>query len=238
MALNFSDVQKKLCAALLNGPLSLETLAERTQMKHMDIQSEMKSLMQLKLVSLQGTPPLYVLKEEVMQEMKRRKGMEADDDNPFRVKIVIEVQGVEEELVKGQVDKILTNLKNEPFFNVYASTVEKVEKIEEKYSTFAEVNLSVRDFRALVRLMFFYGPASVEVIKPTKIEFTLDDFQNGLVDMTEMVHAYANYIMGILSRKKVEEFNTQFYAGVQKAHSLQPKLQSAPSSLPEDLPTI
>ncbi|MFH0970060.1 MAG: hypothetical protein V1776_01215, partial [Candidatus Diapherotrites archaeon] len=70
-----------------------------------------------------------------------------------------------------------------------------------------------------------------------KIVFELDDFQNGLVDMTEMVHAYADYIMGLLSRKKVEEFNAQFYQGMRNAQSIKEKPPEKPV-LPEDLPII
>jgi hypothetical protein len=84
-------------------------------------------------------------------------------------------------------------------------------KVEEHYSTFVEINLSVQDFRALVRLMFFYGPTSVEVIKPQKIEFALDDFQDGLLDLGEMIHGYSEYIMGLLSRQQIEEFNQRLY---------------------------
>ena len=115
-----------------------------------------------------------------------------------------------------------------------------MEKVDDKYSTFLDVNLSVRDFRGIIRLMFFYGPASIEVIKPSKIEFTLNDFQDGLVDMTEMVHAYANYIMGILNRKQVEEFNANLYKGLGSAHRVQGTAEKPPSQagLPEDLPSI
>ncbi len=238
MALNFTDAQKKLCNALLDGPKSLETLSERVGMKHAAAQEELKHLIQLKLVSLQGVPPIYLLKEEVVQEMKRRKTIESEDDNKFRVRVLIEVQGLEESLVQKQVDKILDTMRAEPIFKIYAVKTEKIVKVEEKYTTFTEINLSVRDFRAMVRLAFFYGPASIEVIKPAKIEFTLNDFQDGLVDMTEMVHAYADYIMGILSRKKVEEFNTKFFQGVRSGHELKPKIEGKAPPLPEDLPSI
>ncbi|MEK6821313.1 MAG: hypothetical protein AABY11_02860 [archaeon] len=221
MALQFSDVQKKICQSLLDGPLSLETLAQRTQLTPASVQVELKHLMQLKLIALQGTPPVYALKDVVVTELRRRKSIESEDDNLFRIQIVVEVQGIEEQLVKKQVEKVIENLRNEPFYRIYATTLADVVEVSpQKYSTFAEVNLSVRDFRALVRLMFFYGPASVEVIKPSKIEFTLGDFQDGLVDMTEMVHAYADYIMGILDRKKVAEFNTKFYEGLRHAQAV------------------
>lgn len=237
MALQFSDAQKKISQSLLSGPLSLESLAERTQLKQGDLQDELKTLQNLKLIELQGTPPLYALKAEIASELRRRKSMEEEDDNVFRVRVLIEVQGIEEELVRKQAEKVLETLKKEPFFRIYACTLEKVEKVADHYSTFAEINLSVRDFRALVRLMFFYGPSSIEIIKPQKIEFTLDDFQNGLVDMTEMVHGYAEYIMGLMKRKQVESFNTKMYEGIQKATTLQNKAEK-PHSLPEDLPTV
>jgi hypothetical protein len=241
MALQFSEKQKKLSSALVNGPLSLEQLAERTNMKQSDAQEELKFLMQLKLVSLSGTPPVYTLKEEVANELKHRKMIELTDDNKFRVEIMIEVQGVEEDLVKRQCDKILENMAKEPFFKIYSKKVAPVEKVEDKYSTYMDVNLSVRDFRGVVRLMFFYGPASIEVIKPSKIEFTLNDFQDGLVDMTDMVHAYANYIMGILNRKQIEEFNAKLFRGVgnaQRVHSTQKKAEMKDSLPSDELPTL
>lgn len=241
MALQFNEKQKKLSSALINGPLSLDQLAERTNVKMSEAQEELKFLMQLKLVSLQGTPPLYALKEDVANELKRRKSLEIEDDNKFRVQVLIEVQGVEESLVKNQAEKIIDNLKKEPFYKIYSQKIEKIEKIDDKYSTFVDVNLSVRDFRAIVRLMFFYGPTAIEIIKPSKIEFTLNDFQDGLVDMTDMVHAYANYIMGILSRKQVEEFNTKLFKGMRSSSTASERQQQTPSEksvLPDDLPLM
>ncbi len=242
MALQFNEKQKKLSSALINGPLSLDQLAERTNLKMSEAQEELKFLMQLKLVTLQGTPPVYALKDDIASELKRRKSIEMEDDNPFRVQIMIEVQGIEEALVQTQAQKILDNLAKEPFYKIYSQKIEKVEKIEDKYSTFVDVNLSVRDFRAMVRLMFFYGPASIEVIKPSKIEFTLTDFQDGLVDMTDMVHAYANYIMGILSRKQVEEFNTKLFKGMARPSpsdaSASAPARSDKSAFPDDLPLL
>ncbi len=237
MALQFNEKQKKLSSALISGPLSLDQLAERTNLKMSEAQEELKFLMQLKLVSLQGTPPQYALKEDVSAELKRRKSIEQDDDNKFRVQMLIEVQGIEETLVKQQAEKILENLRKEPFYKIYAQKVEETTKVDDKYSTFIDVNLSVRDFRAMVRLMFFYGPSSIEVVKPSKIEFTLNDFQDGLVDMTDMVHAYANYIMGILSRKQVEEFNTKLFKGMGRIPPSSPSAEKPPLSS-DDLPTI
>jgi hypothetical protein len=136
------------------------------------------------------------------------------------------------------MEKVINLLEREPFFRIYASKVEEPIKLEaeeegeiEQFSTFAEVNLSVQDFRSLVRLMFFYGPTGVEVIKPGKIEFTLDDFQNGLVDMGEMVQGYAKYIGEMMNRRQVENFNAKMYSQPKAPRSKTPKnLENAPNT--------
>jgi hypothetical protein len=174
----------------------------------------------------------YALKEEIASELRRRKAIEQEDDNAFRIQVLIELQAVEEQLLQKQLEKILETMGKEPFFRVYAHTSAPIEKVGERYSTFLEVNLSMRDFRALVRLMFFYGPTSVEVIKPKEIKFTLDDFQNGLVDMSEMVHGYAEYIMGILSRQQVEEFNKRLYTSLGNTAALQEEMNKQKAASP------
>ena len=232
MALKFNELQKKIAQSLLSAPATLELLAERTGIPKADLQTELAFFQQLKLITLSDSTKEYALKEEIASELRRRKAIEQDDDNAFRVQVLIELQAVEEQLLQKQLGKILETMGKEPFFRVYAHSSAPIEKVGERYSTFLEVNLSVRDFRALVRLMFFYGPTSVEVIKPKEIKFTLDDFQNGLVDMSEMVHGYAEYIMGILSRQQVEEFNKRLYQSLGNQASLQAEMEKIKAAAP------
>jgi hypothetical protein len=238
MALKFNELQLKMSKALMQSPCTVELLAERTGINKTDLEKELQFFLQLKLISLDATTHQYALKPEIVQELNRRKSIEQEDDNAFRLSIIIEAQALEETLLKRQFDKILETMQKEPYFRIYATHMAPPEKIEEKYSSFLDINLSVRDFRALVRLMFFYGPTSVEVLKPKEVKFTLDDFQNGLIDMGEMVHGYAEYIMGILSRQQVEEFNQRLFKslkGVPPSIQTSGKSPSAPAqAAPQD----
>lgn len=225
MALKFTELQKKIAQSLLSSPATLELLAERTSIPKAELQNELQFFQQLKLITQNPTSKEFALKEEIANELRRRKAIEQEDDNAFRLQIIIEIQAVEEELLKKQIEKVLATMEKEPYFRIYAHSSAPIEKVGERYSTFLEVNLSVRDFRALVRLMFFYGPTSVEVIKPKEIKFTIDDFQNGLVDMSEMVHGYAEYIMGILSRQQVEEFNQRLYKSLGNTATIQAEIE-------------
>ncbi len=224
MGLKFTDTQKKLVQALLSSPASLELLAERTSISKTELQQELHFFQQLKMISLDASTHSYTLKPEIAQELKRRKAIENEDDNAFRLSVIIEAQAIEESLLQKQLDKVLESLQKEPYFLIYAHSMAPIAKIEDRYSSFMDVNLSVRDFRALVRLMFFYGPTSIEVLKPKEIKFSLDDFQNGLVDMGEMVHGYAEYIMGLLSRQQVEEFNRRLINSLQTAQGVEKSL--------------
>ena len=220
MALKFTETQKRVAQALLSSPLTKDQLREKTALSSAQVEEELKFLQQLKLISLSSeSPPNYALLPLIAEELKRRKSLEAEDDNRFRVRVLIEVQAVEETMLQKQVERVVENMEKEPFFRIYSKTIEPPVKVEERYSTFLDVNLSVRDFRGVIRLMFFYGPSTIEVIKPSKFEFTPQDFQDGLVDMGEMIHAYAEYIMGMMNRKQVEEFNATLFKNAAKRAS-------------------
>ena len=232
MGLKFTETQKKISQSLLSSPATIELLVERTGVSRTELQPELQLFQQLKLVSFDEATKNYMLKPEIAQELKRRKSMESEDDNAFRLSIIIEAQAIEENLLKKQLEKVIESLQKEPYFLIYAHSSAPIQKVEEKYSSFIDVNLSVRDFRALVRLMFFYGPTSVEVIKPKEIKFTMDDFQNGLVDMGEMVHGYAEYIMGLLSRQQVEDFNRRLFNSLQTGKTIEKAIPSTATPHP------
>ena len=63
----------------------------------------------------------------------------------------------------------------------------------------------------MVRLMFYYAPITIEVLKPEKIELYAGDLQEALVDMAGLVHAYADQITKLMNRKELEQFNNSLY---------------------------
>jgi len=59
--------------------------------------------------------------------------------------------------------------------------------------------------------MYFYGPSSVEVLKPAKFDIRADDLQDGLMDMAEMIQAYNSHVLQLMGRKELAEFNSRLY---------------------------
>ena len=113
-------------------------------------------------------------------------------------------------LVK-HLNKLSDGLKKEKNLTIYALDKAKVEVVDEYYSSFIEVNFSVRNFSTLMNFMFFYAPSSIEVIKPDRIEFSAYDFQDGLVALAEMFQKYAEYVEKMMSKHELEQFYEQLY---------------------------
>ncbi|MBI4043624.1 MAG: hypothetical protein HY393_02345 [Candidatus Diapherotrites archaeon] len=207
-----SSVQKRIAAQLVKGPLPALELAQKSKVGQLELADALKPLVKVGLVKVvEGYPVKYQLDEKISAELQRRRHVEEEDANKLRVRVIIEAQAIESELLKKTVAKIRENLESEPHFKVYAFEEAEAVQEGEYYSTYLDANVSVKDFRALMRLMLFYGPTSVEVVKPNKVEFSLDELQEGLVDLTEMIHAYVDYIHGLLGKKELEEFHQRLY---------------------------
>ncbi len=201
------ELQKRIGMHLQHRPGTMEEMQKALGIGSSELSSELKQLLRLELIEkLPGFPIKYALKKGISSELERRKGIEAEDPNKLRLKIIIEIQAIEESLLKKQIDDIAKALRKEENFTIYALDAAEIIKEGEHYSSYLEVNLTVKNFKALVRLMFFYGPTSVEVIKPKEYKFSAADLQDALVDFAQMVHNYTEYITKLMNRKELDEF--------------------------------
>lgn len=204
----YSESQKKIAAALLKNPQTLEELNAASLLPMDELQREIKALLGLKVIEkLDGFPTRYSLKTNIVSEMQRRQQLAENDKNMVRIHAIIETHAVEPEILKKQTSKLAQSIEEDADFIVYAISLAPTLKQEESYSTFIDVNLSVKHFRALVRFMYFYGPSSVEVLRPTKLELDAHDLQEGLMDLTQMIQKYSELLTKLLNRAELEDLN-------------------------------
>lgn len=204
----YSEKQKRLAAALVSEPKTIEQLNKETAIPMDELLHEIKGLLVLKVIEkLEGFPTRYALKQDIAQEVQRRKELAETDKNKIKLHAIIETQAVEPEILKKQSNKLGESLQQEPDFVVYALSHAPTMKNEEMYSSFIDVTLSIKDFKALVKFIHFYGPTTIEVLKPAKLELDAHDLQEGLLDMAQMIHRYSDYLTKLLNRAELEEFN-------------------------------
>ncbi len=216
MALNqhlrLSMTQKKVCAAIQGKPKSMEELAAELAVSSGLVQNELKDLLKLELVEKQdGFPTRFLLKRDIAHALADRKALSEKDHFKLRLLCVIEVKAIEEELLKKELNTIRTALEKDKDFTVYDVKQAEFLLVDEYISSYLEVNLSVKNFLSLAKLLFYYGPVNIEVLKPATWEISADDLQDGLVEWSSMVHGYSNYIAQSMSRQELEKFHQNLY---------------------------
>jgi len=207
----FSEEQKRIALLLIHGPRTAEDLNSQLNIPFNKLTDELKAMMKLAVVEKQGFPTKYALKKNIAQEVQKRKKIAETDLNKLRIRAFIEMQAIEEELLAKQIKKLEESMEKDKSFTMYSLDKAPIEKQADYYSTYFEISFSVSDFASLIRFMFFYGPSSVEVVKPAKIEFSAHDLQDGLMETADMVQKYSTAIHKLLNREELEKFNTELY---------------------------
>lgn len=208
----FTNLQKRIALTIFHNPKTDEELVKELGASYGEIASELRELLKLNLITKSGYPLKYSLAEGVGGELSRRKELAEKDPFKLRLNVIIEAQGIEEALLVKKMGELEEAMKKEKGFTVYNTDLAKPVRGEDgNYSVYLEASLSVKDFSALVRLMYFYGPSSVEVEKPSKIEFSASDLQEGLVLMANMIQSYNHSILKLMTRKELDEFYKKFF---------------------------
>ena len=207
----FTEEQKRIALLLLHGPKTVEEVNKQLSIPYNRLMDELKGMLKLDVISKEGYPTKYRLKANIAKEVERRKQVAEEDLNKLRLRAVIEMQAIEESLLKKQMSKLKEALNKEKAFTVYTVEQAKPVKDEGYYSSYLDINFSVKDFPSIVKFMFFYGPTSIEIIKPAKIEFSAHDLQEGLLDIADMVQKYTNYISKNMKREDLEKFHQELY---------------------------
>jgi len=206
MAPKFTEKQAKIAHFISTGGKTSEEISSKLKIPLNEVSEELKAMMKLRLVRQDGYPLKYSLAPEIEGKLKERKEIAMEDTYKLRLKIITDVQSIEEELAIKSLDEVEKALRQESDFTVYDISKAKPVKEGEHYTSYLEAELSVKDFPALVRLVYFYGPTSIEVVKPQKFEISMDELQDGIMDMVEMVQSYNYHILKLMNKKELDEF--------------------------------
>ena len=210
----FSDEQKKIALLLLNEPKTEEELNKQLNIPYDKLVNELKNMLKLGVLTKEGYPTKYRLRQDIIAEVQKRKGIAEQDHFRIRVRAIIELKAIEKTLLKKHMSKIREALEKEKTFTIYS--VEEAEIVEdsdgEMFSSFIELNLSVKDFPAMIRLLFYYAPSSIEVIKPAKIEMSQYEFQEGLIGLSDIFQKYAEYFMKNSKKEELDKFYKKIYS--------------------------
>lgn len=207
----FSDEQKKIALILLNEPKTEEELNKQLNIPYDKLTQELKEMLKLKVITKEGYPTKYKLRQDIVEKIEERKKISEKDSFRIRFNAIIEFKAVEKTLLKKHMKKISDALKKETTITIYELSEAEIINEDEMECSFIELNASIKDFNSLVRFMFYYGPVSIEIIKPSKIEFSQFEFQEGMMELADIFQKYAEYFTKNLNKQELEKFYRDAY---------------------------
>ena len=207
----FSDEQKKIALLLLSEPKTEEELHKQLNLPYDKLSIELKQMLKLGLVLKEGYPTKYRLRQDIIDELKKRKKISEEDSFKIKIRAIIELKAIEQTLLEKHVKKIIEAIKKEINFTIYSIESAEIVEEEEMYSTFIEVTLTVKDYSTLILFLFYYGPTSIEVIKPNKLELSQAEFQDGLVQLSGIFQKYADFMLKHLNKEELNKFYKNIY---------------------------
>lgn len=205
----FSWLQKKIAYHLLDGPKSIEQLAKLLGENPFEIEKALKQMVKLKVVN--ETANMFSLSEEVKKGLRERQELREKEKPKLDLQAYIEVSGISEKAVKTRLKTIEERLKADRSLTIYSMEIAEPMKHESDYSAYIELTAGFKDFLSLVRFMYLYGPSTVEIIKPAKLELSAYELQEGLNEMAEFIFKYNAYIARHLKKAELVEFYKKLF---------------------------
>jgi hypothetical protein len=205
------EEQKAIANLLMREPLTEAELEKKLRFSKEKLGGVLAQMLELKLVSKDGASGKYSLKQEIIDEVLKRRKIAEVDAFKIRLRVIIDFQAIEKTLLKKHTNKVIDSIKKEKMFTIYSIEKAKTAKDGEMYSSFIEVNLSVKNFSSAIRLLFYYGASSIEVLKPDRITFSQYEFQEGLMDLATIFQSYSRYFMEHLNKEDLNKFYEKIY---------------------------
>jgi hypothetical protein len=104
------------------------------------------------------------------------------------INMVIEIVGTPKEHVEDTLRLVLKKLREEEGVDVQNGKVYEPKSQGNFFSTFAELNVLIKDFATITSICFNYMPSSIEILEPAQFKLVPLDMANMLNDILARLH--------------------------------------------------
>jgi len=125
-----------------------------------------------------------------IKELSKKKWM--------KVSLIFEVLGTTREIVEKSLKEHIEKLEKIKTIFLYKkdfSKIEEVEKpmknVEKAYSQIVETEAMIKDIKTLIIITISYGPSSIEILEPKKIEISAGEIQDISNMISGIIHRFA-----------------------------------------------
>lgn len=188
----YTENEKRIAKALLKAPKTVEELMKGLSLTMDEVLGALSHMIKLHLVEKEGTPTRYRMIEYIKEKMRGGETMEVEAN--YRAKMIIEGMSKSEEALRKSMEILETRLKKEKI-RIFSFEKSEISKVEQDFVMFFDVDIGTKTFRDLFAIVVNYGPTSVELLEPKKVEIKLPEAQDTLNDVATAIHHYVSYLL-------------------------------------------
>ncbi len=206
------EIQRKIAVLLLSEPKTTEEINKQLDVGYAQVTKELNNMLKQNLIKkIDGFPTKYTLEDYIIETIKKRKKVAESDAYRLKLRAIIELQGIDKDLVKINLDKIGNMLKNEKNFTIYDSKISEILEQDNMYFGYLDLTLTLKNFSTLIYFVSYYTPTSVEVISPEKYDLSMFELQDGIMDLSMLVQRYTSEIQKRLTQEEVKKMQDLLY---------------------------
>lgn len=212
--MRITEVQRKIAVLLLVESKTVEDINKQLDLGYDVITNELNIMMKLGLVNKTSDfPTKYVLDDHIISELKKRKEIAEKDSYRIKINMIVDVEGVIKEIVEKHIENVKNLLEKEKDITIYDIKKSDILEQDNSYYGYVTITCTVKDFSALIRLMMFYAPSSIEVVSPNKYDVSLYELQDGLIELSQKTQMYIKELQKRLSKEETRSIMQKFYKG-------------------------
>lgn len=210
--MRISEVQRKIAVLLLVEPKTIEDINKQLDLGFEAITSEINNMLKLGLIKkTDDFPTKYVLDDHIIAELKKRKEIAEKDSYKIKVQMIIDVEGVIKEVVEKHLENIKKILEQEKDITIYDIKTSDLLAQDNSYFGYVNITCTVKDFSTMVRIIMYYAPSSIEILAPNKLDISLYELQDGLIELSQKTQLYVKELQKRLTKEETERAVNKFY---------------------------
>jgi len=138
-----------------------------------------------------------------MDQETKAKVKELENNGWLSISFIFEVLGTNKEIVEKslkehveKLDRIKTYFAYKKEFSEIEEQEKPLKNIEKGYSQFVEIECMIKDLESLFAIAISYGPSSIEINKPKKVEISAGELQTLVNLIAGTIHKFAEAGLG------------------------------------------
>lgn len=107
--------------------------------------------------------------------------------------MIVEIMGKPGPFIRDALEKHVSKLKSAKaveVFSIEISEPKEIENSEGMMTCFAEVEFGTENFSRMTEVVFDFMPSSVEILEPSKVEFSMEEASRFLNNVSGRMHRY------------------------------------------------